>query len=366
MAPGVRRNHADAAVVKGNAVGSAGGCRIPQPSEETVKVAAVVPCFNAGRYVEQAIESLLAQSYAVSLVVCVDDGSTDQTWSVLQRAAERYPNRVRCIRQDNAGGNAARNRGLRVLQADYVQFLDADDYLLPDKVANQVALAAAPGPDFIAGRSRWHDAFEEVRPPGSWPDDPWDGLVEGRLGNTCSNLWRREALEAVGGWNEAYRSSQETELMFRLLREGHDRVAYSDEAGTVTRRVAGSVSRADSREKSRRHVDVRMDMLRHFHDRGRLTADRERALFQQLFRFIRILHRHDPGQAAIEMEQLLEMVGRDSIPAPYRRYVRLYRWFGYRPVEAVSRVGRAGRDLVGRGGEVPGSAASVPGSGGRE
>ncbi len=98
----------------------------PQSTNGPPRVSVVIPCYNQGHFVHEAIESVLAQTYADYEIVVVDDGSTDQTSEVVSR----YPG-VRCIRQRNRGLPAARNRGIQESQGEFLVFLDADDRLLP-------------------------------------------------------------------------------------------------------------------------------------------------------------------------------------------------------------------------------------------
>lgn len=96
------------------------------------RVAVVIPCHNYGRFLGEALDSVLAQTQPPTAVVVVDDGSEDDTPSVARRYAERG---VAYIRQRRSGANAARNNGLRhVGAADFVVFLDADDRLHPDYI----------------------------------------------------------------------------------------------------------------------------------------------------------------------------------------------------------------------------------------
>src|SRR5829696_6977365 len=92
----------------------------------TPLVSVVIPCYNQAHFLEEAIESVLAQSYKDFEIIVIDDGSTDDTGEV----AGRYP-RVRLFRQDNQGLAAARNAGLWRSKGEYLVFLDADDRLLP-------------------------------------------------------------------------------------------------------------------------------------------------------------------------------------------------------------------------------------------
>jgi glycosyltransferase involved in cell wall biosynthesis len=97
-------------------------------------VSCVVPVFNGERYLAEALESVLGQTYRALEVIVVDDGSTDGTPAVVGT----FGARVRCVTQPNAGLAAARNRGLAAATAELIAFLDADDLWLPEKIACQV------------------------------------------------------------------------------------------------------------------------------------------------------------------------------------------------------------------------------------
>lgn len=99
------------------------------------KVSIVITCYNYGRYVPLAIESVLAQTYADIELIVVDDGSTDETPSIL----DRYGDRIVRIEQDNRGHVAAVNRGFAAATGDAVLFLDADDALLPSAIDEAVS-----------------------------------------------------------------------------------------------------------------------------------------------------------------------------------------------------------------------------------
>src|SRR5687768_14974485 len=90
-------------------------------------ISVVIPCYNRARFLPEAVETVLDQTYPNSEIVVVDDGSTDNTAEVVKG----YP-RVRYLRQHQQGPSAARNTGLRACRGQYVVFLDADDRLLPN------------------------------------------------------------------------------------------------------------------------------------------------------------------------------------------------------------------------------------------
>lgn len=102
----------------------------------------VIACYNYGHFLARAIDSVLAQTCRDFEVIVVDDGSTDETPAV----AAGYGDRIRYVRQDNAGHCATNNRGAELARGRYIYFLDGDDALLPDALA-QFAAAIAVAPD---------------------------------------------------------------------------------------------------------------------------------------------------------------------------------------------------------------------------
>ncbi len=110
-----------------------------------IKVSVIIPTYNRAEYVTQAIDSVLAQTYADYEIIVVDDGSTDNTKAVLLP----YMDRIRYIYQENAGASAARNTGIKAAKGDWVAFLDSDDEWLPGKLAVQIR-AVESHPQLVA------------------------------------------------------------------------------------------------------------------------------------------------------------------------------------------------------------------------
>jgi glycosyltransferase involved in cell wall biosynthesis len=105
-------------------------------------VSTIIPCYNAERWLAAAIDSALAQTHSRQEIIVVDDGSSDHSLAIAKPYARRG---VQICVQSNRGAACARNHGLAVARGEYVQFLDADDLLAPDKIALQLArLAMAP------------------------------------------------------------------------------------------------------------------------------------------------------------------------------------------------------------------------------
>jgi glycosyltransferase involved in cell wall biosynthesis len=316
-----------------------------------VKVAVVIPCHNVEHHVEAALRSVLVQTHNDLDVVAVDDGSTDGTGAVLQCLAAAFPARFRIITQPNRGGCAARNTGLKATEGAYVQFLDADDVLLPDKIAGQVALAQRErAPALIVGgyRNVYPDgSSKEIRPH---VEDAWMALVRTRLGTTTADLWRREDLLRVGGWDEQLASSQDYELAFRLLRTG-GRVVWDDRiTAEVLKRERGSISRTNELNNWERYIDLRVAVREHLRTSGLPnTAAIIAECDQYLFRALRVIGRTDPTQAAALFDRVMPA---GFVPqageALSATYVALYRLLGFRGAErAVAALGNL-RRLFGR------------------
>ena len=103
-------------------------------------ISVVIPNYNCARFIAAAIDSVLAQSYSNTEIIVVDDGSRDDSLSVL----EKYGGGIRVVRQSNQGVSAARNRGIAESRGSFIAFLDADDEWYPDKLTRQIALFDRP------------------------------------------------------------------------------------------------------------------------------------------------------------------------------------------------------------------------------
>src|SRR6266571_8933317 len=137
-------------------------------------VSILIPCHNAERWVAQAVESALAQTWLQKEVLVVDDGSQDGSLD----AIKKFGDRIRWETGPNRGGNAARNRLLKLARGEWLQYLDADDYLLPDKVAKQIHFVSLHSQtDVVFGplTLEYSTQGEVRREPAGIPEphDPW-------------------------------------------------------------------------------------------------------------------------------------------------------------------------------------------------
>jgi glycosyltransferase involved in cell wall biosynthesis len=185
---------------------------------ESPLVTIVVPAYNHGRYLGQCLDSILAQSYRTIETIVIDDGSSDDTRSILKR----YDGRVRWESQANAGQSAALNRGWALSRGDILGYLSADDALDPAAVAAAVEqLAARPDvvavyPDFVL-----IDEDSQIVRRVSAPEfDRRDLILDLVCQPGPGAFFRRQAWEQAGPWNPALRQNPDLDFWMRLALQG--------------------------------------------------------------------------------------------------------------------------------------------------
>ena len=198
-------------------------------------VSGIIIFLNAEKFIEEAIDSVFAQTYVNWELLLVDDGSTDGSTAIALRYAEQYPDKVRYLEHDghqNRGMSASRNKGISNAKGDYIAFLDADDVWLPPKLERQVAiLDSQPEAAMVCGPTQyWYswtgnpegierDCMREI---GVQPNTLFKPPMlltlllpkEVRTPATCSVLLRREVFEDLGGFEETFRGIYEDQAFF--------------------------------------------------------------------------------------------------------------------------------------------------------
>ena len=311
-------------------------------------VSILIPCFNAERWVEQAIESAIGQTWPHKEVIVVDDGSTDGSLDIIKR----FGDRIRWETGPNRGGNAARNRLLELARGDWLQYLDADDYLMPDKVASQVAaLDACPHADVLFGplTVEWHQdgATSVTLLAIPEPHDPWMLLALWRLPQTGAPLWKKSAIDEVGRWSVNQPCCQEHELYLRLLIAGK-RFAYHPVTGAVYRSFpTGTVSTRDPAFVRRERLKIETRMEDHLTAIGSLTPQRQAAINQARFEMARAAWNEDQDEARAIFATIGGMRSfQPNGPAAPLVYRLAYRLFGFEMAERIATMNRVVAPLI--------------------
>jgi len=175
-----------------------------------------IPCFNSEQWLEEAISSALDQTWPAKDVV-VDDGSSDSSPEI----ARRFGGAIRFFQNDHGGANRARNKILAEARGEWIQYLDADDILLPEKVSKQFEEAGKRELCDVIYSPVWveQDSRREASPLDARLD-LYSLWISWQLPQTGGCLWRKNTLEALGGWNEEMPCCQEHELYLRAIKAG--------------------------------------------------------------------------------------------------------------------------------------------------
>ena len=301
-------------------------------------VSVVIPCYNVAAYVPECLASVYAQTYDDLEVICVDNCSTDRTLATLKELQETLYRDLIVLTEDRAGAPHARNAGLERSSGAWVQFLDADDLLLPEKLEQQLAVVDETT-GFVAGAyiKRGVNGSERVARP---EEHLWKGVFATRLGITSANLFNRSAVEAVGGWGAALQSSQEYDLMYRLLQAGAQALVADTPLTVVRQRPAGQISQRDGAAKWAQYVNLRIDMMRYLQRAvPSVWAAHESFFLQQLFDALRALAAHDlPRASKLARAHLPPQFTPQPSGATTPRYLQVYRLLGFRGAERVKQL----------------------------
>ena len=195
------------------------------PVEPPAGVSVVITAFNCGRYLGQAIGSVLGQTRPPGQVILLDDGSTDDC----QDVAKAFGRAVEYVHQPNTGVAAARNAGARRSRLAWLAYLDGDDYWEPDKLERQLAAAqSAPHVDAFFGHVQQFISPElapEERARVQVPEMLMPGVCAGTL------LIRRGAFEQVGPFNETWNGSEFLDWYARAVEAGLEMLVLPQRLG---------------------------------------------------------------------------------------------------------------------------------------
>jgi glycosyltransferase involved in cell wall biosynthesis len=185
-------------------------------------ISVVIPSYNSGAYIVDAVESALAQTYPTKEVIVIDDGSTDDTRARLTP----WLDKVRYIHQANGGVSQARNRGIAEARGEAIAFLDADDQWLPTKLTRQWETLSAHSAASLVHtdvvnlhESTGERVYEDAR-RREFSGDCYLALFRGNRISPSSVLVKRNVLEAIGGFDEAIQgaSTEDYDLWLRIAR----------------------------------------------------------------------------------------------------------------------------------------------------
>ena len=253
-------------------------------------VSIVVPLYNRARIVSETIESVLSQTTNKWELLIVDDHSVDRSVSVAKNYANSYENiRVWQRRSPRRGAPSCRNEGMRDASGNYIMFLDSDDLLSPECIANRLARKSLEPIDFLV----FGASIFNVTPGDNhkkWisnADDYLTDFLRAPSWQTMCVLWNADYIRSLGGWDERLPSWQDWELHVRALSTQPKFEVFTSQIDCYVRR--GAAERiSQSSETDPRHLTARVAMLtdvcRNLRDSNQLTRQRRVLLAEQFLR----------------------------------------------------------------------------------
>jgi len=206
-------------------------------------VSIIIPSYNCERYVSEAIESALAQTYKNIEIIVVDDGSTDNTES----AVKPYVNRVQYIKKSNGGPASARNIGIKHAKGEFLAFLDADDCWRPEKIEKQMsAMKRYPKVGMVACHQYVTNSEMQIIGEVKYPNYSKRSIfikqmiVRNGAGGGSGCLIRGSSIKKVGLFDENLRGTEDWDMWLRIVME-YD-IYFVDEFLVKARLLNNSVS----------------------------------------------------------------------------------------------------------------------------
>lgn len=223
-----------------------------------ISVSIIIPVYNAQKYMGRCLESILRQSYQNLEIICVDDCGTDNSISIIKNYQEKYRNKIKIVySESNVGPGAARDKGMREAQGEYITFIDSDDFVTKDFIENYVLVAEKTGADIIAG-----GYIRNVN--GKWkkyPADEFDDLFMWTNINVWSKMYRREFIVENNLYFGKMRRYEDEAFLYKLMMKNPS-VTIIPFSGYVYWMNPESITQNRKQDRS----DMCMEYIKHMHN----------------------------------------------------------------------------------------------------
>jgi glycosyltransferase involved in cell wall biosynthesis len=228
-------------------------------------VSIIIPCFNAEEYISSAIDSALAQTYENCEVIVIDDGSVDKSLDEIKR----FGGRIKFKTGPNMGASEARNLGIHEALGEWIQFLDADDRLLPDCVRSKLNYSNSTA-EIVCMKAEIMPGHPESLLTGSWRRNEYTkaGMFFYGTPQTASPLYRKQDITHIGGFSKKYPITQEFDFHLRMVFELDKNFRVIDGAGVQIRPRPNSLSRSekpDAVKQARREISETLTNIKNMY-----------------------------------------------------------------------------------------------------
>jgi O-antigen/teichoic acid export membrane protein len=307
-------------------------------------VSILIPAYNVEKWIAQTIASGWAQTWPSKEIIIVDDGSTDQTLSVARQFASKS---IHVVSQPNRGAAAARNKAFSICQGEYIQWMDADDLLSPDKISSQMNVVEQLADKRKLISCGWGSFLcrpEKARfnRTGLWADlAPVEWLIRKMMENTWMQpgtwLASRELTEAAGPWDERLSLDDDGEYFCRVLLESSGVKFVGGPTVYYRVRGHGSLGSIDGSDKKLESAWLSMQLhvqyLRSIEDSARTRA----ASIQYLQNFLLNFYPERPDIAENAQQLAKSLGGKLDAPTLPSEFAWIQKMLGLRTAKAIER-----------------------------
>jgi glycosyltransferase involved in cell wall biosynthesis len=299
-------------------------------------VSILIPAYNSQEWVADTIRSAQAQTWPRKEIIVVDDGSTDQTLAVARQFSSKE---VSVVTQPNQGASAARNKALSLSQGEFIQWLDADDLLAPDKIAKQIEVVLRLNQKRTLLSSSWGSFFYRSNRTQFSPTPLWEDLApaEWLFRKLDANLFMqtavwlvsRELTEAAGPWDTQLSYDDDGEYFARVLLASEG-TRFVPEA-RVLYRLSGAGSLSYIGRSHRKQDSLFRSMQLHVqYLRSREDSERTRAACLKYLQRNLVYFYPERTELVRQLEELaMSLGGKLNAPALPAKYAWLQKAFGW-------------------------------------
>ncbi len=309
-----------------------------------MKVSVLIPAYNCQEYIKETIKSVLNQTYENIEVIIVDDGSSDDTCQI----AKQYEKiGVKVFSQINQGAAAARNKAFEHATGDYIQYLDADDLLHPQKIKFQIDQLAKTSNKTVASGywGRFSDTINDVcweqqeinkdyENPINWLIDSWNGKGMGAL---HSWLIPSQIIKETGSWNTDISLNDDGEFFCRVLLKAKTIRFVKESKAYYRSYMKNSLSQTKSIEAIHSELLTYQLYAKHCSNINSSLSLRK-ALANNFLNFIYLYHSKFPELAKLAEQEFKDLNVGKMWPIGGKQFIRLSKALGFKQVLIIKKI----------------------------
>lgn len=301
-------------------------------------VSIIIPCYNAKAWIGQAIQSALDQTWPNKEVIVIDDGSRDGSLDKIKV----FDTRVRWESGPNRGASAARNRGIELARGNWIQFLDADDMMLPDCVTDKMTAVYATNERICCDLASLGGDSSDIAV--FWNQKRYEIPYLMRVGApaTPAPLHRREELLSVGGFRAGLLSDEESDMHLRMAIQLGITFVSNGKASVLFRQRKGSLGKVSRYQYPAVRREVLLNALNLLKATGQDREDYRDAVAQGMALLGRELHRTGRREEAIRYANEAKEMSKRWYEGVYKSWPAtiLARMLGFSTFESLHTVYR--------------------------